>query len=182
MLGIPFWRADLVLGGRFDVGVGGGGVKLGGIGSTVRYFIRVAGDFTAGWTIPRAIVVLVVCAGFVLLVRRRRDSALLTACVVLTPALFFLALRVRSGLASPESRHLIFVLPFFATCLALPLVRLARLHRLAVPAVVVGLIGLGVLESAWGYHKTPLLYQGEQPRRVDARQCGVGVARRDGTA
>ena len=29
-LGIPFWLTDLVLAGRFDVGVGGGGEKLGG--------------------------------------------------------------------------------------------------------------------------------------------------------
>jgi hypothetical protein len=171
VLGIPFWRADLVLGGRFDVGVGGGGVKLGGIGSTVRYFVRVAGDFTVGWTIPRTIVVLVVCAGFVMLARQRRHSALLTACVVVTPALFFLALRVRSGLASPESRHLIFVLPFFAACLALPLVRVARRHRLAVPAVAIAVVGLGVLEGAWGYHKTPQLYEGEQSRRVEARHA-----------
>ena len=30
VLGIPFWLTDLVLAGRFDVGVGGGGEKLGG--------------------------------------------------------------------------------------------------------------------------------------------------------
>ena len=30
MLGIPFWLTDLVLAGRFDVGVGAGGEKLDG--------------------------------------------------------------------------------------------------------------------------------------------------------
>ena len=30
VLGIPFWLTDLVLADRFDVGVGGGGKKLGG--------------------------------------------------------------------------------------------------------------------------------------------------------
>ena len=171
VLGIPFWRADLVLGGRFDVGVGGGGVKLGGLDSIGRYFVRVAGDFTAGWSIVRIVVVLVFCAGFVLLARERRSSAALSACAIVTPAFFFLALRVRSGLASPESRHLIFVLPFFATCLALPLVRLSRRHRVGVPALAVVVLGLAALELAWGYHRTPLLYEGEQSRRVEARQA-----------
>src|SRR5947199_365623 len=38
VLGIPFWRSDLVLAGRFDVGVGPGGEKLGGPGAVLRYF------------------------------------------------------------------------------------------------------------------------------------------------
>jgi hypothetical protein len=168
-LGIPFWRADLVLGGRFDVGVGGGGAKLGGVGSTLRYFVHVAGDFTAGWSVPRTIVVVVVCIGFVLLARERHSSAVLSACAAVAPAVFFLALRVGSGLASPESRHLIFLLPFFATCLALPLVRGAQRHRVAVPAVAVAVLGLVALEVGWGFHKTNLLYEGEQSRRVEAR-------------
>ena len=183
VLGIPFWRADLVLGGRFDVGVGGGGVKLGGVDSTLRYFAHVAGDFTAGWSIPRTIVVGVASIGFVLLARERRSSAILSACAVVAPAMFFLALRVRSGLASPESRHLIFLLPFFATCLALPLVRSAQRQRLAVPAVAIAVLGLAALEVAWGFHKTALLYEGEQSRRVEARHEAsawlAGTGRRD---
>jgi len=171
LLGIPFWRADLVLGGRFDVGVGGGGVKLGGAGSTLRYLTRVGGDFTVGWALPRTFVLALAISGFVLLMRERRRSAVLAACAVATPVAFFLALRIGSGLASPESRHLIFVLPFFAVCVALPLVRAWRRHRLAPSVVVVTLLSLAVLESAWGYHKTPLLYRGEQPQRVEARHA-----------
>ena len=48
VLGIPFWITDLVLAGRFDVGVGGGGEKLGGSGTVMRYLWRSAGDATAG--------------------------------------------------------------------------------------------------------------------------------------
>ncbi|TML58738.1 MAG: hypothetical protein E6G22_13870, partial [Actinobacteria bacterium] len=35
--GIPFWRTDFVLAGRFDVGVGGGGGKLGGPIPVLKY-------------------------------------------------------------------------------------------------------------------------------------------------
>jgi uncharacterized membrane protein len=171
LLGIPFWRADLVLGGRFEVGVGGGGVKLGGVGSTLRYLTRVGGDFTVGWALPRTIVLAFAIAGFVLLLRERRRSAVLAACAVAAPVAFFLALRIGSGLASPESRHLIFVLPFFAVCVALPLVRGWRRHRFAPRVIVVLLLSLAALETAWGYHKTPLLYRGEQDGRVEARHA-----------
>ena len=44
-LGIPFWLTDLVLAGRFDVGVGGGGAKLSDPVDLARYLWRTAGDF-----------------------------------------------------------------------------------------------------------------------------------------
>ena len=44
VLGIPFWLTDLVLADRFDVGVGGGGEKLGGPWASSRYLWRSAGD------------------------------------------------------------------------------------------------------------------------------------------
>ena len=47
----PFWYSDLVLAGRFDVGVGGGGKKLVGPLAVFDYLGHVAGDFTAGFTI-----------------------------------------------------------------------------------------------------------------------------------
>src|SRR6185369_2755015 len=45
----PMWRSDLILAGRFDVGVGGGGQKLGTPTSVFGYLDQVAGDFTAGY-------------------------------------------------------------------------------------------------------------------------------------
>ena len=54
MLGIPFWLADLVLAGRFDVGVGGGGEKLGGPLSVLGYLGHVGRRTSrAGpWSLP----------------------------------------------------------------------------------------------------------------------------------
>ena len=49
VLGIPFWLTDLVLAGRFDVGVGGGGAKLGGPRCGRPLPVVAAGDATAGW-------------------------------------------------------------------------------------------------------------------------------------
>ena len=52
--GTPFWVADLVLSRRFDVGVGGGGAKLGAPGPVARYLRFVAGDFlTSNQLLPR---------------------------------------------------------------------------------------------------------------------------------
>ena len=48
VLGIPFWLTDLVLAGRFDAGVGGGGsARL----DVVSYVWDAAGDFTAGFPV-----------------------------------------------------------------------------------------------------------------------------------
>src|SRR5919204_727178 len=47
VVGIPFWWADLVLRNRFDVGVGGGGRRLGSPQSVLRYLSSVAGDFSS---------------------------------------------------------------------------------------------------------------------------------------
>src|SRR5205807_5035815 len=94
--------------------------------SVARYLARVAGDFTGGWTVARVLVLVLALVGFVLLARERRPGAVLAASSVVAPSVIFILMRVGSGMASPESRHLIFVLPFFATLLALPLVRLAR--------------------------------------------------------
>jgi len=167
---IPFWRTDVVLAGRFDVGLGGGGARLGGPTAVARYLLHVAGDFTGGWTVSLVLVFALAVPGFVLLARERRAGAVLAACSVVAPAGVFLLLRVGSGTASPESRHLIFVLPFFATLLALPLVRLARSPlREGLPLAAVALISLGALEIGWGMHKTARLYTGERHVRTAAR-------------
>ncbi len=168
LLAIPFWRSDTVLANRFEVGVGGGGTKLGSPFSILKYLARVAGDFTVGWTPTRVAVLLVATVGMTMLARRSRKGAVLVACVIVTPFLFFAVTRIQSGFASPESRHLIFVLPFFAALVALPLVRLATSPRgIALAAAIV--LALGTGEIAWGLHNTRTLYVGEPQIRADGR-------------
>lgn len=158
--GIPFWWADLVLRDRFDVGVGGGGQRLGSPGSVLHYLWWVSGDFAAGhhaWSVP---VLLLAGAGTFLLCRSRPGSALLAGCAVLVPAAAFVLARLGSS-ASPEARHLIFALPFFSTLVAVPLVAVARLRppvsaALAFLAVAVLLFG----EVRWAHDKTPPLFDG----------------------
>src|SRR5262249_57387284 len=75
LLAIPFWRSDTVLAGRFDVGVGGGGTKLGSPLSILKYLGHVAGDFTVGWTGAREAMVAFAFVGLFMLARRRRASA-----------------------------------------------------------------------------------------------------------
>jgi hypothetical protein len=172
--GIPFWRTDLVLAGRFDVGVGGGGEKLSGPVSVLRYLRTVAGDLSAGYAAVLAIVLVLVVIGFVLLARERREGSLLMAAVFGTPTLALFAARFGSQ-TSPESRHLIFALPFFSTLLAIPLARLAaRPQRLAPVAAAAALLALVGSEVAWADHKTPLLFDGESRARVDAREEASG--------
>jgi putative effector of murein hydrolase LrgA (UPF0299 family) len=106
----------------------------------------------------------------VLLVRRNRQSAILLACVLVTPFLFFAVTRIGSGMASPESRHLIFVLPFFVLAAGAGIVTTTgaigpRGGWLA--AIVV--VALLPVEVAWGWHKTPALFKRENPVRVSAR-------------
>ena len=63
LLGTPFWYSDLVLAGRFDVGVGSGGKKLDGPWAVLDYLFRVAGDFTAGYTLAIVAVLVVAAVG-----------------------------------------------------------------------------------------------------------------------
>jgi hypothetical protein len=171
VLAIPMWNSDRVLASRFDVGVGGGGAKLGGPMSILNYMAHVAGDFTAGWLVSRTLVLLVALAGLIMLARWRRSSAVLVLCTIVTPFFFFLLTRVGSGTASPESRHLIFVLPFFALLLALPLLRFAQRMpwNIGLPLATVAMLALVAGEIGWGMTKTSLLYDGEPAARVQAR-------------
>ena len=83
--------------------------------------------------------------------------------------------------ASPESRHLIFVLPFFA---------LPRRARARSTARADGSRARGARarcparrrEVAWGWHKTPPLFDGRAPARVAGPRSGVRVARRTSAA
>ena len=173
VVGVPFWWADLVLRDRFDVGVGGGGPRLGSPTSVLRYLWWVAGDFSAGhhaWSIP---VLLLALAGALLLARARPESVLLTACMVLIPALAFMVATLRST-TSPEARHLIFALPFFSVLLAVPIVAVSRLRppltaALALAAVAVLLVG----EVRWAHRKTPPLFDGDAPGVAHARNAGA---------
>src|SRR5262249_19657404 len=165
----PFWWADIVLRGRFDVGVGGGGWRLGSPSSVLHYFWWVSGDFSAGhhvWSTP---VLLLAALGFVLLALRRNRAAILIGCVVAVPALAFMLARLHAT-ASPEARHLIFALPFFAPLLATAIVDVGRLRPPATAIVAVAAVAVLVAgEVRWAYLKTPALFDGDPPAEVHAR-------------
>jgi hypothetical protein len=165
----PFWWADVVLRGRFNVGLGGGGSRLGSPHAVVHYFWWVAGDFSAGhheWSTP---VLVTAGIGFMLLALRRRTSALLIACVVLVPGIVFTLAKLNST-ASPEARHLIFALPFFSTLLAVALVEVGRLRPPLTPVVALAAVAvLLVGEVRWAERKTPPLFHGDPPGEARAR-------------
>ena len=171
VLGIPFWRTDLVLAGRFEVGVGGGGDRLGNPLDVLRYLERTLGDFAAGY---RAVVALVFALGVLgayRLVKTRPRSALLVGAVVLTPAAFLMLARFGSA-AAPESRHLIFVMPFTFAVIGTGLVDAARvLGRYSIAAGVLALCAIVALEVSWGWQRTADLYRGEPAGRVAARDA-----------
>ena len=183
VVGIPFWWADIVLRDRFDVGVGGGGPQLGSARSVLHYFWWVAGDFSAGhyeWSAP---VLLLALVGAVLLARRRRGGVLLMACVVAVPALALMLATINST-ASPEARHLIFVLPFFSLLLAVALVEAGRLRPPLTGALMLAAVAaLLVGEVRWAHRKTPPLFDGDPPGEVQARNSAAAwlasTARRD---
>jgi Dolichyl-phosphate-mannose-protein mannosyltransferase len=172
VLGIPFWLTDLVLAGRFDVGVGGRGEKLGGPWPVLQYLGRVAEDFTAGaWALPAVLGLAALGAWH--LWREHRRAAWLVASVFATPTLAFLVARLGSP-ASPETRHLIFALPFFAAIVARGLVELARrppafARRAAVALGVVLVAG----QVAWAWQKTPLLFEGDPRERTAGRAAAA---------
>jgi 4-amino-4-deoxy-L-arabinose transferase-like glycosyltransferase len=173
VVGIPFWWADVVLRDRFDVGVGGGGDKLGSPGAVLHYLWWVSGDFSAGhgaWSVP---VLLLALAGAVLLARRRRDSVLLAACVLVVPALAFTVATLGAS-TSPEARHLIFALPFFSVLLAVPLVELGRLRPpLSAVLAVAAVAALVGGELRWAHDKTPPLFEGDPGSEIHARNAAA---------
>ena len=132
--GTPFWLTDLVLAGRFDVGVGGHGAKLGGPWAIVTYLWQTAGDFSTGHWPVLVIVLLLALVG---LVTVRAETRALALCVIGVPVAAFLAARL-GGSTSPESRHLIFVLPFFAILVGAGIVRATR--RLPAAAIVLTVV------------------------------------------
>ncbi|HZR92665.1 MAG TPA: hypothetical protein VFA44_09730 [Gaiellaceae bacterium] len=166
--GIPFWRTDLVLAGRFDVGVTSGPTRLNGPGEIARYLELVASDFTAGYTAVVTPVLLLALAGLVDLLRRWPRRATLAASAAATPIAALVLAKL--GSAAPMSRHLIFIFPFFMLAVARGLLLAAQLARRAAPAVTCLVVAALVpAEVAWGWHKTPELYRGEPRARVAAR-------------
>jgi hypothetical protein len=150
VLGIPFWLTDLVLAGRFDAGVAGGG-RL----DIAEYVWQAAGDFTAPFPIlPAALVAI--GAGVAAL---RRDARILVAAAAVVP---LAALVVARSSGSPETRHLIFLLPFVALAVGAGLV---RLRRWAIPA----LAALAAAQVAWAWDRTPELFEWEPQARQEAR-------------
>ncbi len=162
VVGIPFWLTDLVLAGRFDVGVGGRGARLGGPWAIVTYLWQTAGDFSSGrWPV----LAVVLCLALVGLIVSRRETRALALCAIGVPVVAFLAARV-GGSASPESRHLIFVLPFLSILTAAGILRATR----RLPILAVGLTAvLVVLEVSWAWHRTPPLFEWESNKRQASR-------------
>ena len=121
-LGIPFWLTDLVLADRFEVGVGGGGEKLGGPRRVRALLLALRGDATAGWW-PVTLAVLAAAAGRRLAPPAGAGARALPRAASRSPRS---CSRELGGSASPESRHLIFLAPLLAIAVAARLVRVAR--------------------------------------------------------
>jgi 4-amino-4-deoxy-L-arabinose transferase-like glycosyltransferase len=180
--GIPFWWADVVLRDRFGVGVGGGGRQLGSPLAVLGYLWTVAGDFGSHVQGLSECLVVLAAAGAVLLRRRNREGALLTACVIAVPAVAFTLATLHSS-TSPEVRHLIFALPFYSVLLALPLVETARARPALTAAAVLAAAVVVAGEVQWAHTKTPQLFDGDPPgqsaARHDAAAWLAATGRRD---
>jgi mannosyltransferase len=171
--GTPFWLADLVLSRRFKVGVGGGGAQLGAPGPVLRYLRYVAGDFLTTNQLWLGIFLGLGLVGLVVFARTRPATGLLIGSVVAVPTVTLLATRLTYD-ASPESRHLIFALPFVALAIAAGILELAgrRLRtRLIVAGVALAVILPLQIQSA--SLRTPQLFHGESPARAHAREAAA---------
>ena len=134
ILGIPFWRTDLVLAGRFDVGVGNGSTTLGSPGrsrptSSRRRRLHGGlhpGDHGRAAARPRGLreprPAHAARSGADRGCRRRPARG---------------AVLAKLGSAAPMSRHLIFMLPFFALVVAEGLIRVASPATRWAPLVAV---------------------------------------------
>ena len=162
VLGVPFWLTDLVLAGRFDVGVGGGGAKLSGPTAVGRYFWRSVGDATAGWW---PVSLLAIVAAVVGVARMRRDARALVLCALGATIAAFLVAKLGSS-AAPESRHLIFLLPLFAIAVATTIVLVGRR---SVALAVIATAALVVTQVAWAWHRSSPLFDWEPEARQVAR-------------
>ncbi|HXV57260.1 MAG TPA: glycosyltransferase family 39 protein [Gaiellaceae bacterium] len=166
----PLWRTYALLASRFEVGLGESTTsQLGSPVDVLEYLWEVLGDFTAGWETVSVPAALLAAFGFWTLARERPETGILSAALVVVPAVALLAARSGAG-ASLETRHLIFLLPFVALAIAVGLTRLAALAGRAGPVVLAA--GLGFLvasQVAWGLERTRWLYTGEPEARSEAR-------------
>lgn len=172
VLALPLWRSSLVLASRFDVGIGAGGGKLRTPREVFAYLWHVAGDSSTGYGGALVVVLVLAAIGLLRLAREGPQAALLTACVLLTPTLFFLVGRF-GGNSAPESRHLIFVLPFLALAVASGILALTGTAPYGGWLAALVVAALLPFEVAWAWHKTPALFDRENPVRVDARRAAA---------
>ena len=171
LAGAPFWYSDIVLASRFDVGLGGGGAKLSGPIDVLDYLFRTAGDFSAGYLLALLAVLALAVTGFRRLWLDNPHTAWLAGLVFGVPAAALAAARLGHA-AAPESRHLIFALPFFGLVVAVGLLELGEWRpdlRRSLPAAA--LVGLVAAQVAWAWDKTPALFEGEPPSRIAAREA-----------
>jgi mannosyltransferase len=154
----PLWRTYLLLASRFEVGLGErNSSQLGSPVDVVEYVWAVMGDFVGGWDWVTALVAAVSLLGLILLARTRPETAILAGCVAGVPLIAFVAARSGAG-AALETRHLIFVLPFFMTALVVGLERLtAPAGRFAAPALGAAIALVLAAQVAWGVDRTPWL-------------------------
>lgn len=168
---IPAWRSTLVLASRFEVGVGDGAM-LGGPWPVLLYLRSSLGDFVAGWTAVLAIVCALAALGLYTLARERGMSAVFIGLVFLIPAAGLTIASAGGASNAPETRHLIFALPFFAALVATGILRALRPAGARAPAaIVLSAAAVVAAEIAWGWDTTPTLYAGEPPRRAEAREA-----------
>ncbi len=166
---IPVWRSTLVLASRFDVAVGTG-TQLGGPLPVLEYLRSALGDFVAGWVAVFAVVCALAALGVVTLARERGMAAVLVGLVFVVPAIGLTLAGASGSESAPETRHLIFALPFFAVIVAAGILRAVRPAGARAPAVLaLSVATLVAAELAWGWEKTPTLYAGEPPKRAAAR-------------
>jgi hypothetical protein len=144
---LPLWYAYAVLAGRY----GDGDAPK----STAEYLREAAGDVSSGY-VPLLIVFVVLA---ILGLRRVRARPVVAAALLPAGAALVLA-AVTS--ASPESRHLIFVLPIVAVLVA---AGLPSARRVAIPLAG----ALVVCQLAWAWHRTPQLFEGEPAADEQAR-------------
>jgi MFS family permease len=143
----PLWYAYWVLAGRY--GEGEGPKSAGG------YLREVGGDLSSGYLPVLVAVVVLAVVGFA-----RVNYRVLVGCGLGAGLLAFALAAVTDG--SPESRHLIFLLPFVAALVA---AGLPTRTALAVPIAA----ALVVFQLAWAWHRTPELFEGESPAAERAR-------------
>ena len=159
----PFWLTDLVLAGRFDVGVGGRGAKLGGPWAIVTYLWQTAGDFSTGRWPALAVVLVLALVGLV--TRARRDARARAVRgrrsrggVPRRPARWL----DLAGVAAPDLR---------APVLRDPRRRRDRPQHAALPRCRGRRSppSSSSLEVSWAWHRTPQLFEWEPNKRQATR-------------